>query len=129
ERIRPPAAGAWLDGTVRRRRRRRGPLSGYRGGRRRLTYPGPMKNYAVVFLSVLLAEMGDKTQLATLLYATDPAVSKAGIFVAAAGGVVVSTLLAVTVGAEIARWVPPRLLKTVAGVGFIVVGLWVVLTR
>src|SRR5262249_3159622 len=101
----------------------------HRRGRGRVTYPGEMKNYVVVFLSVLLAEMGDKTQLATLLYATDPAVSKAGIFVAAAGALGVSTLLPVTVGAEIARWVPPRLLKTVAGVGFIVLGLWVVLTR
>ena len=30
-----------------------------------------MKVYAVVFLSVLLAELGDKTQLATVLFATD----------------------------------------------------------
>jgi hypothetical protein len=35
-----------------------------------------MKTYLVVFLSVLVAEIGDKTQLAIVLFATDPAASK-----------------------------------------------------
>ena len=88
-----------------------------------------MRTYAVVFVSVFLAELGDKTQLATLLYAADAGASKAGVFVAAAGALVLSTLLAVTIGSEIGRWVAPRLLKTVAGVGFLAVGIWVLLTR
>jgi len=88
-----------------------------------------MKTYAVVFFSVFLAELGDKTQLATLLYAADPGASKAGVFVAAAGALVLSTLLAVTIGNGIGRWMEPRLLKTIAGIGFLAVGLWVLLTR
>jgi putative Ca2+/H+ antiporter (TMEM165/GDT1 family) len=88
-----------------------------------------MKTYAVVFFSVFLAELGDKTQIATLLYAADPGTSKGGVFVAAAGALVLSTLLAVTIGSEVGRWIGPRLLKTVAGLGFLAVGLWVLLTR
>jgi len=87
-----------------------------------------MKTYVAVFVSVFLAELGDKTQLATLLYAADPETSKAGVFVAAAGALVLSTLLAVTIGGELGRWVQPRLLKTVAGIGFLAVGSWVLLT-
>jgi len=42
---------------------------------------------------------------------------------------VLSTLLAVTIGSEIGRWMEPRLLKTVAGIAFLAVGIWVLLTR
>jgi putative Ca2+/H+ antiporter (TMEM165/GDT1 family) len=88
-----------------------------------------MKTYAVVFLSVFLAELGDKTQLATLLYAADPGTRRLGVFVAAAAALVLSTFLAVVVGGEIARLIEPRRLKTLAGIGFIAVGLWALLTR
>ena len=105
------------------------PLSFRRGAASVGRYSVEMKTYAAVFFSVFLAELGDKTQLATLLYAADPGASKAGVFVAAAGALVLSTLLAVTIGSEIGRWVAPHLLKTVAGVGFLAVGIWVLLTR
>ena len=88
-----------------------------------------VKTYAIVFVTVFLAELGDKTQLATLLYAADPGTGKAGVFVAAAGALVLSTLLAVTIGSELGRWMAPRLLKTLAGIGFLAVGIWVLLTR
>ncbi|MBI4588851.1 MAG: TMEM165/GDT1 family protein [Candidatus Rokubacteria bacterium] len=88
-----------------------------------------MKTYAVVFLSVLLAELGDKTQLATLFFATNPAVSKLGVFAAAAGALVIASLLAVAVGAQVGAWVPPERLKIVAGLGFIAIGLWMLLVR
>lgn len=88
-----------------------------------------MKTYAVVFLSVFLAELGDKTQLATLFFATNPAVSKVGVFVAAAGALVVSSLLAVVVGAQLGAWVSPERLKIVAGLGFIAIGLWMLFVR
>ncbi len=88
-----------------------------------------MKTYAVVFLSVLLAEMGDKTQLATLFFATNPAASKLGVFTAAAGALVLSSLLAVTLGGQIGAWVPAERLKILAGLGFLAIGLWVLLVR
>ena len=86
-----------------------------------------MKTYLAVFASVLVAELGDKTQIATLLYATDPAVGKLGVFLAAATALVLSTALAVTVGGQATGWLSPKLLKTVAGLGFVAIGVWVLL--
>ena len=88
-----------------------------------------MKTYLVVFASVFLAELGDKTQLATLFFATNPGISRVGVFAAAASALVVSSLVAVLVGARIGAWVAPEHLKVVAGVGFLGVGLWILLTR
>jgi putative Ca2+/H+ antiporter (TMEM165/GDT1 family) len=87
-----------------------------------------MKTYLTVFASVLVAELGDKTQLATLLYATDPTAGKLGVFLAAAAALVLSSALAVAVGAYVGLWIPPRLLRTVAGLGFVAIGVWVLLT-
>lgn len=88
-----------------------------------------MKTYGIVFVTVFLAELGDKTQLATLLFATDPEVDRIGIFAAAAGALVLSTLLAVTVGARVGAWIAPPLLRLVAGLGFVAIGLWMLLVR
>ena len=87
-----------------------------------------MKTYLVVFASVLVAELGDKTQIATLLFATDPAAGKLGVFLAAATALVLSSGLAVMVGVYAADWISPRLLRTVAGLGFVAIGVWVLLT-
>jgi putative Ca2+/H+ antiporter (TMEM165/GDT1 family) len=88
-----------------------------------------MKAYAAVFLSVFLAELGDKTQLATLVFATSPAVTRLGVFVAAAAALVLSTALAVAIGAEVGVWLPPGHLKVIAAVGFLAIGAWMLLSR
>jgi putative Ca2+/H+ antiporter (TMEM165/GDT1 family) len=78
-----------------------------------------------VFLTVFLAELGDKTQLATLLFASDTEISKVGVFLAASGALILSTLIAVLVGSQLSSYISPRLLKIIAGLGFIVIGSWV----
>jgi putative Ca2+/H+ antiporter (TMEM165/GDT1 family) len=88
-----------------------------------------MPVYVAVFVTVFLAEVGDKTQLATLLFASNPATSKVGVFVAASGALVASTLLAVLIGARIGQWVPPEYLRVIAALGFIAIGLWMLLGR
>ena len=88
-----------------------------------------MKTYVAIFLSVFVAELGDKTQLATLLFAASPGVSRAGVFLAAAGALVASSLLAVLVGERLGTWLRPDLLKTVAGASFIAIGMWMLVTR
>jgi putative Ca2+/H+ antiporter (TMEM165/GDT1 family) len=88
-----------------------------------------MRAYAAVFLSVFIAELGDKTQITTLLFASTPGTSKAGVFLAAAGALVASSLLAVLVGERLGAWLRPDVLKTVAGVSFIAIGGWMLLGR
>jgi putative Ca2+/H+ antiporter (TMEM165/GDT1 family) len=88
-----------------------------------------MKTYAAVFLSVFLAELGDKTQLATLFFATNPAVDQIGVFTAAASALVASSALAVAIGAQFGNWVAPTHLRTAAGVAFIAIGAWILFSR
>ena len=88
-----------------------------------------MKNYALAFVTVFLAELGDKTQLATLVFAANPEVNRVGIFLAAASALVLSSLLAVLVGAQLGARLAPRHLHTVAGLAFIAIGIWMLATR
>ena len=83
-----------------------------------------MKAMLPVFVSIFLAELGDKTQLATLLFATEKNLQRWQVFVAAAAALTLSSLMAVLVGEQITTFVSPRALKIVAGVGFIGIGVW-----
>jgi len=83
-----------------------------------------MKTLLPVFVSVVVAELGDKTQLATLLFATDHNLSRVGVFVAASAALVLSTLLAVVLGELVGRLVSPVVLQVVAALGFITIGVW-----
>lgn len=79
-----------------------------------------------VFLTVFLAELGDKTQFATLLFASEGRHSPFFVFMAAAMALVASTALAVALGAGAQRWLAGVPLKPIAGIGFIVVGCWTI---
>ena len=82
------------------------------------------KLFATIFASVFLAELGDKTQLATLLFASEREVSKWLVFAAAASALVATTALGVLGGSLVGQYVSPRALQIVAGVGFIAIGAW-----
>ena len=88
-----------------------------------------MKIYVTMFVTVLLAELGDKTQLATVLFAANPSVNVWLVFAAAAAALVASTALAVVVGSTIGLWLPPRTLRLLAGVGFVAIGVWMLMPR
>ena len=77
-----------------------------------------------VFAAVFVAELGDKTQLATLLFATDGNLSKWLVFVAASLALVASVAVAVLLGGVISAYVSEPVLHYVAGVGFVMIGLW-----
>ena len=79
--------------------------------------------FATVFLSVFVAELGDKTQLATLLYASGPENPKWTVFVAAASALVVTSAIGVLAGAVVSSYVSERALRWVAGIGFIAIGI------
>ncbi len=82
--------------------------------------------FATVFATIFVAELGDKTQLATLLYAADVENPTLTVFVAAALALVLTSALGVIAGSAISSWVSPRLMSWTAGIGFIAVGVWTI---
>jgi len=87
-----------------------------------------MRQLLTIFLSVFIAEVGDKTQLATLLFASEGSASRLSVFLAAGAALLLSTLLAVLAGGWISRAVPPSTLKIIAGVGFMLIGAWTLIS-
>lgn len=85
-----------------------------------------MEHLLTIFITVFLAELGDKTQLATVLFAADQKAHPMLVFLAAAGALVASTAIAVALGAMAERYLAMIPLKLIAGVGFIAIGLWTV---
>jgi putative Ca2+/H+ antiporter (TMEM165/GDT1 family) len=88
-----------------------------------------LKLFAIVFSTVFVAELGDKTQLATLLYASDASHPKLTVFAASATALVLTSALGVLAGSLVSERVDPRILRWVAGLGFIGVGVWFLLAR
>jgi putative Ca2+/H+ antiporter (TMEM165/GDT1 family) len=82
------------------------------------------KILTTVFISVFVAEMGDKTQLATLLFASDKEVSGWTIFLGASLALIVASGIGVAVGSVLSSYVSEKHLHYVAGVGFVAIGVW-----
>lgn len=85
--------------------------------------------FFTVFTTVFLAEIGDKTQLATMLFAAEGKVSKWSVFFAASLALILAAGIGVLAGGVVERLISPRALKIVAGIGFIAVGLWTILMK
>lgn len=85
-----------------------------------------MQQIAIVFVTVFLAELGDKTQLATLLFATEKDHHPLMVFAAAATALVASTALAVALGGVAGRYLTVLPLKPLAGAGFLLIGAWMI---
>jgi putative Ca2+/H+ antiporter (TMEM165/GDT1 family) len=83
-----------------------------------------MLKIASIFVAVFIAELGDKTQLATLLFASEGEHSPLTIFFAAAGALVLSTALAVLIGTMGAKYLETVPLKLISGLGFVAIGVW-----
>ena len=84
------------------------------------------KVFATVFGTVFLAELGDKTQLATLLFASRGAAALWTIFIAASLALVLTSAIGVAAGALVSQYVNARYLAYAAGIGFIVIGAWTI---
>ena len=81
-----------------------------------------MLKLAAVFAAIFIAELGDKTQLAVLLFSSDKDANPYLVFFAASAALVLSTGLAVLVGNFGARYLDMLPLKLFAGIGFIALG-------
>ena len=82
------------------------------------------KIFVTVFAAVFIAEMGDKTQLATMLFASDKEVSKWTIFFGASLALVATSAIGVLVGGVLSEYVNEKYLHYAAGAGFIIIGVW-----
>ena len=82
------------------------------------------KILATVFVSVFIAEMGDKTQLATMLFAADKEVSKWSVFFAASAALVATSAIGVLAGSVISQYISEKHLHLIAGAGFVLIGIW-----
>ena len=83
-----------------------------------------MRELVVMFFTIFVAELGDKTQIATMLFASERRVPALLVFAASAGALVAGAALAVLVGTTAGRYLHAVPLKLVAGAGFLVIGVW-----
>ena len=80
------------------------------------------KIFITIFIAVFIAELGDKTQIATMLFATDKEVSKYTVFLAASAALVVASAIGVLEGSLFSEYINEKYLHYIAGVGFILIG-------
>ena len=83
-----------------------------------------LKVLTTVFVAVFVSELGDKTQLATLLFAAEEGVNKWSVFAGASLALVVASGFGVLAGGLVSHYFGEKLRRYVAGVGFIGIGLW-----
>lgn len=86
-----------------------------------------MKIFITAFITIFLAELGDKTQIATLLFATNKNHSKLIIFLGAALALITASAVSVFLGNILSDFLDERTLKIIGGIGFLIVGIWTLL--
>lgn len=83
-----------------------------------------MARLLLMALTIFVAELGDKTQIATLLFAADRQNSPWAVFVASASALVMGTAVSVALGSFARNWLERVPLHLIAGIAFIAIGLW-----
>lgn len=81
------------------------------------------KLVGTTFVAIFLAELGDKTQLATLTFSA-AGTSRWAVFLGSAAALVATSAIAVLAGEAIVRVVSPKVIQRVAAVAFLVIGGW-----
>ena len=86
------------------------------------------KIFGTAFLTLFLAELGDKTQLAiiTMTAKTD---SKVAVFLGASLALVVVSFLGVVFGGLLSQYVPTEWLQRIVALAFIVIGILMLLGK
>ena len=85
-----------------------------------------IKLFATVVGTIFLAELGDKTQLATLLFASKEPANLLTVFVGASLALIVASVIGVAAGSLVSQYVDPKHLSYAAGVGFMIIGVWTI---
>jgi putative Ca2+/H+ antiporter (TMEM165/GDT1 family) len=84
------------------------------------------QTFSTVFVTVFLAEIGDKTQLSTMLYASKNPTSPWAVFFGSASALVCAAAIGVVVGSQLEKIISPKTLKLLAGIAFIGIGIWTI---
>jgi len=84
-----------------------------------------LKIFFTIFVTVFIAELGDKTQFATMLFATDKEVSRYTVFFAASAALIVASAIGVIAGSLLAEYINTKYLNYIAGIGFIFIGAFI----
>lgn len=78
--------------------------------------------FGLTFLTVFLAEIGDKSQLAAIALGGSSKSPRA-VFFGSVTALILASLLGVIAGGSLAQFIPTRLLKAIAAIGFAVLAL------
>ncbi len=81
-----------------------------------------LKIFLTVMTTVFIAELGDKTQLATMLFAADKEVNKLTVFLAASLALILASAIGVLAGSVLSEYINEKYLHYIAGAGFIIIG-------
>ncbi len=87
-----------------------------------------LKIFLTVMTTVFIAELGDKTQLATMLFAADKEVSKLTVFLAASLALILASAIGVLAGSVLSEYINEKYLHYIAGAGFIIIGGYTLVT-
>lgn len=80
------------------------------------------KSIGTTFLLVFLAELGDKTQLSTMILASKSK-SLLYVFIGSSCALVLSSLLGVFAGSLINKYFPQSYIQICSGVAFLIIGI------
>ncbi len=86
------------------------------------------KIFGTAFITLFLAELGDKTQLAVITM-TASTEAKVSVFLGASAALIVVTLLGVLLGGVLTQWVPAEWLHRIVAVAFVAIGVLMLLGR
>jgi putative Ca2+/H+ antiporter (TMEM165/GDT1 family) len=76
----------------------------------------------LIAFSIFIAELGDKTQITTMLLSAESN-SKLSVFIGSAFALVCSSLFGVLLGSLINKYIPPNVIQTAAAAAFIIIGI------
>ena len=78
------------------------------------------------FLTIFIAELGDKTQLATLTI-SGTSNKPLAVFLGSASALVFASLIGALAGGSISTFVPEVILKSIASITFFIIGIRLVI--
>lgn len=81
-----------------------------------------LKLFFTALLTVFIAELGDKTQFATMALAAGDKASPWTVFIGASMGLIFAAGLGVIAGQLLSGWLTPKLMHALAGLVFLILG-------